>query len=453
MATTGIWKIEKRLDHVIKYTANVEKTINEDYSKNNYMNLHNVIDYIEADYKTEKQYYVSGINCSIKNAMEEMIITKRRFDKTDGILGFHAFQSFKEGEVTPKQAHDIGLRLAEEMWGDRFEVLVSTHLNTKHIHNHFVLNSVSFVDGKKYYDKRETYARLRQLSDAICEEFGISFLKEKKCRRSKINYSNYYKKDVERSNYHTIAKEDVDRAILQAYSYRDFENLMKKMDYELIYRAGKLSVKRYPYKKNIRISRAFGEEYTVDNIINRIDKEQALRIPFIEEYGIKKSTRKDFFINTTHKKSKLYKLYLHYCYLLKKFPQRHPNKRLPASIRADVIKMETISEEAKLLNRYKINTYEQFLLFKNEKKYNLNDLKDKRDKLWYKHKIVTIDERKEVRNEIDNLTKSIEELRREVVLFEGIEKRTHKIENNLEELDKQNLKEKEGREKDNEFIR
>ena len=64
------------------------------------------------------------------------------------------------------------------MWGDRFEVIVSTHLNTKHYHNHFVINSVSFKDGKRYYDKRETYARLRQLSDSLCEEYGLSVLKE-----------------------------------------------------------------------------------------------------------------------------------------------------------------------------------------------------------------------------------------------------------------------------------
>lgn len=104
-----------------------------------------------------------------------MFITKQQYNKTGDILGFHAFQSFKENEVTPEQAHEIGVRLAQEMWGDRFEVIVSTHLNTKHYHNHFVINSVSFKDGKRYYDKRETSAKLRQLSDSICEEYGLLF--------------------------------------------------------------------------------------------------------------------------------------------------------------------------------------------------------------------------------------------------------------------------------------
>lgn len=192
IATTGIWKVEKRLDHIIDYTTNIEKTLNSEYGKETYYDLHNVIDYVEADFKTEKQYYVSGVNCNVETAYEEMIITKQQYNKTGGILGFHAFQSFAEGEVTPEQAHLIGLKLAEEMWGDRFEVIVSTHLNTKHYHNHFVINSVSFKDGKRYYDNRTTYARLRELSDSLCQEYGLSVLEEKPCRNSKINYANYF---------------------------------------------------------------------------------------------------------------------------------------------------------------------------------------------------------------------------------------------------------------------
>ena len=78
IATTGIWKIEKRLDNVIDYTTNIEKTINSDYGKDSYYDLHNVIDYVEADYKTEKQFYVSGVNCNPKTALEEMTITKEQ---------------------------------------------------------------------------------------------------------------------------------------------------------------------------------------------------------------------------------------------------------------------------------------------------------------------------------------------------------------------------------------
>ena len=345
MATTGIWKIEKRLDNVLEYTTNIEKTKISDYGNDSYYDLHNVIEYVEADYKTEEQYYVSGINCSPETALEEMKITKEQFGKTTGILGFHAFQSFAEGEVTPEQCHAIGVRLAEEMWGDRFEVVVSTHLNSNHYHNHFVINSVSFKDGKRYYDKRETYAELRRLSDSLCEEYGLSVIQEKPCRNSKINYSNYQKNANNRVNYYSIAKQDLDRAIGMATSYYDFEDLMKAMDYELIYRSNKLSIRRSPYKKNIRIERYFGNEYSIDRITQRIEEEHINRIPFIEEYGNKPKQKADYY--KRRKPKGIYALYIHYCYLLKVFPKKYPYQRLSPAIRADVIKMESITNEEK----------------------------------------------------------------------------------------------------------
>ncbi len=453
MATTGIWKISERLDNVIKYTTDVEKTVNGAYSNNNYYNLHNVIEYAEADYKTEKQFYVSGLNCSPETALEEMIITKKQFNKTNGILGFHAFQSFKEGEVTPEQAHAIGVKLAEEMWGDRFEVVVSTHLNTNHYHNHFVINSVSFVDGKRYYDKRETYAELRRISDSICEEYGLSVLKEKACRNSKINYANYSKGTIERNNYYTIAKEDLDRAISQAYSYQDFEKLMKAMDYELIYRANKLSIRRSPYKKNIRIERYFGSDYSIDKITERIETTHSTRIPFIEEYGRKKKIYNKPTYNKEKRKG-IYGLYIHYCYLLKVFPKKYPYQKLPPSIRADVRKMERISEETKLLVRNNLKTNEQFFSFKEQKSKELTNLLDKRSKLWYKHKKSKSKvEKDQLKKEIDEINKQIEPIRKEVVLCKEIEERTPKLEQNVNEFNQEQENQNRKEVEKNELIR
>ena len=138
MATTSLWKVENRLDKVIKYTTNIDKTKNENYETNFYRDLHNTIEYAKADFKTEEQVFVTGINCSKDTAFKDMIQTKKHFGKEKGILAYHGFQSFAEGEVTPEQAHEIGVKLAEELWGDKYEVVVSTHVNTNHIHNHFV---------------------------------------------------------------------------------------------------------------------------------------------------------------------------------------------------------------------------------------------------------------------------------------------------------------------------
>lgn len=271
MAVTKIWKVVKRMDHVISYAKDENKTKIEFNQKYEMLvdDLQNVIDYARNSDKTEKEYFVTGINCDSDSAYEEMQDTKRYYNKKDKILAFHAYQSFAEGEVTPELAHQIGVQLANEMWGDRFQVVVSTHLNTKHLHNHFVINSVSFKDGYKYYSNFENTALLRKTSDELCEEYGLSVLEEKKCK-SGINFEDFYKKHIQESDYHKEVKEDLDYAIKNSYTTKDFHRILESMGYHYYYRAGKLSVRREPYKRNIRVERAFGEEYSVDNITKRI---------------------------------------------------------------------------------------------------------------------------------------------------------------------------------------
>ena len=175
MATTSIWSIKNNLKQSINYIINPEKTINKDHGKKSYNYLE--INTTKYNFKNEKVCYVCSLNCSEDNLYEDMKFTKERFRKTDGILAFHGYQSFKENEVTPDIAHEIGVKFAEEMFKD-YEVVVSTHQNTNHIHNHFILNSVSFKTEKKYNNNRPNLSKLGQISDAICSEYGLSVLDE-----------------------------------------------------------------------------------------------------------------------------------------------------------------------------------------------------------------------------------------------------------------------------------
>ena len=111
--------------------------------------------------------FVTGVNCSPERAVDEMMITKNRWPDRGNRLLYHGYQSFTPGEVTPEQAHSIGVRMARELWGDRFEVVVATHLDREHLHNHFVINAISFLDGRKFIWDRE-YPRMRQRSDELC---------------------------------------------------------------------------------------------------------------------------------------------------------------------------------------------------------------------------------------------------------------------------------------------
>ena len=133
MATTGFWPVKSRLKDVIDYAENPDKTIDRKCVDED---LWYVIRYSENDSKTDKKMYVSGINCSPKTAYEQMSATKARFGKQGGNVAYHGYQSFKTGEVTPEEAHQIGIRTAKRMWGSRFEIVVTTHLNTDNIQNH-----------------------------------------------------------------------------------------------------------------------------------------------------------------------------------------------------------------------------------------------------------------------------------------------------------------------------
>ena len=444
MATTKIWDIQSRLDNVIDYVVNEKKT-----NADSYYNLHRVVEYAKASYKTEEQLYVTAINCSEDNVVQEMMETKKIFDKEDKILGYHAFQSFCEGEVTPEVAHKIGIKLAEELWGDRFQVVVTTHLNTNHIHNHFVLNSVSFIDGKKYYDNNETYALMRQTSDNLCREYGLNVLEEKptKC---KIDYTLFYKQYLKKSNYHTQTKQDIDYAITQSNTYKEFENLMKAMDYELIYRAGKLSIRKEPYKKNIRIARAYGDDYEIDRIKTRIKTENAIKVPF-PEMRSKKVYRSNFKIKNRKKETGIKALYLYYCYLLKIFPKTEKRRKTPVSIKADVQKMERISQEARLLCSKDIKTTKELSLYMNTLQKEISSLEEKRDKLYYQNTKLKKEEKQENYNELSIIAGKIQYLKKEVKMCREIEERVPQIKENIKELNEEKQKGKE--EKDYEYSR
>lgn len=118
LATTKIWPVKGRLDHLINYVLNPSKT--------------------------EQQFLATGINCAPPSAIAEMNATKRLFGKTGGTVAFHAYQSFIPGEATPEIAHEIGTRLDRELWDGSFQIVVTTHLVKGHIHNHIAINSVGF---------------------------------------------------------------------------------------------------------------------------------------------------------------------------------------------------------------------------------------------------------------------------------------------------------------------
>lgn len=160
MATTSLWRVKGYIGKVLMYAENPDKTTAPEAIKVpanlNTDSLEDVIAYAGRESATNQCQLVTGRNCNAATARQDMMVIKEKFCRCDGTIAYHGYQSFRQGEVTPEQAHNIGIQLADELWGDRYQVLVCTHVDKdSHLHNHFVINTVSFVDGIKFHCQRQ----------------------------------------------------------------------------------------------------------------------------------------------------------------------------------------------------------------------------------------------------------------------------------------------------------
>lgn len=319
MATTSIWRVNGWLGKVVGYVENPDKTDNPKFFEA--QGLDDVIGYAVSANKTEKaddenaevvQSFVSGINCMTATARAEMLMVKKQFGKKNGTVAYHGYQSFARGEVTPEQAHEIGVRLAQKLWGEKYQVVVATHLDKEsHLHNHFVLNTVSFVDGKKYHRTAKDYHDMQTESDNLSREYGLSVIENPRYGKGK-QYGEWRAEQEHRPTWRGLIKADIDTAVRQSMTERQFFDALKKLGYEI--KIGKdISVKPPKKERYFRLMRNFGEEYSIDNIRKRI-----LSQSHVEKSLPRKTkayrTKSNF--KTAKKFTGFRALYIYYCYLL-----------------------------------------------------------------------------------------------------------------------------------------
>jgi hypothetical protein len=448
MATTKIWDVKGWLGKVVIYIENPAKTENPafyekaDMTETQAQGLSDVIEYAVNSAKTEKQFYVSALNCSTLTARNEMMAVKKRYGKEDGIVAFHGYQSFAEGEVTPDMAHEIGVRLAEELWGERFQVLVATHLDkANHIHNHFVLNSVSFLDGKRYNDCTATYRKMRELSDRLCREYHLSVIDNPKPGKTK-QYGEYRAEKEGRYTYRGMVKADIDRIIEQAATDRQFFYLLKKAGYE-VKRGKDITVRPKDKPRGLKLERNFGEEYSYENICNRILNKKRTMPPA-------QKTEKKYYRITVQKGKAgkiggLRGLYYHYCFALGTLPKRKISPaKLHFLLREDLTKLNQIVKETRLLGTYHIGTDTELFLFQQKRKDEMEQLSERREKLRKQSRTKAGKEKaEELREEIAGLTGEIRKCREEVVLCDKIAERSQVMKEKLRTVQSERLQGKE----------
>jgi len=410
MATTAIWKVKGSLGRVVDYAANPDKTT---FTPEEMQGLRDVMDYMTQDYKTEEQRYVSGVNCIPEIARDEMMMVKRQFGKEGGIIAFHGYQSFAPGEVTPEQAHEIGLELAKRLWGDRFQVVVATHLDREHIHNHFVLNSVSFVDGKKFNDCNATYALMRRTSDELCREQGLSVIEAPEQGRT-MSYDAWEAEQKGKPTWYNQIRRDVDSCITRSFLFEHFIANLKKQGYEV--KQGKYIAVRPPGKERFVRLKILGDNYTEEAIQQRIRAHEQTPLyhrppsPPRRKYAIKGKPKKLTGFRV---------LYYHYLYLLGKLKKSTAPPRKSRYLMDEIIKFDRYVERFKFLTKYHIDTIEQLHTMEGAVQADIDALTEQRMALYRQKR--KDPENETLFSEIQSINQSIQSRRRELRICARIE--------------------------------
>lgn len=461
MAYTSIWRVKGWLGKSLIYIENPEKTTNPLVYSNvtddkQRQNLQDVIAYAVNQNKTSRvneeteimDQFVSGINCFPATARTEMLAVKKRYGKEDGTIAYHGIQSFAPGEASPYLVHQIGIELAKRLWGDKYQVVVATHLDKEnHLHNHFVVNTVSHIDGIKYHRTKADYQEMRRISDELCREYGLSTIENPNPMKGK-HYGEITAEQRGRSTWRGIIKNDVDEAIRTSMTERQFYGQLRKMGYEV--KLGKyLYVKPQGKERFVRLSRQLGEDYTIESIRNRILCQQQPSRTMPEPKTRTSCGKMKGSYQKAKKATGLRALYLHYCYLLGVFPKKkkQSRKRLHFLLKEDLLKLDQITKEAKLLGKHRIDTAEQLSSYQSELGQRIALLTAQRKELYRKQRTVAVKDDTElaltIKSEIAAKTTELRYLRQEVKLCEGIANRSDVIKERIKTVHEEETKRKE----------
>ena len=446
MAVTSLWRVRGYIGKVLLYAENPDKTANPEAIPSaadaNREVLEDVIAYAGREAATNQRQLVTGVNCTAGTARSEMIAVQKRFRKEDGTIAYHGYQSFRKGEVAPEQAHRIGIRLAEELWGERYQVLVATHVDKEsHIHSHFVINTVSFVDGRKFYRSNEDYARMREVSDRLCREYGLSVVRRPEGRRE--NYSAWSAEKNGKPTNRSLIRADIDRAIAASLTGAEFFRVLADMGYELKLTAESGKTLRRPSLRPQGSARFYrfdrlGEEYTLDAIESRILERIRRQGLFPEDE--QRQYRKYRADHPPRTKAKgIAALYYYYCYelhILFRFPASVP--RLSAAMRQDLRKLDRLDEQTRFLEENQIETYADLDKYQGHASGKITTLTaervDLRNKL--KRTIRTGDEPavEEMKQQIAGVSGEIKKLQESLKICDSVRQRAEDIRAQLDAL-------------------
>lgn len=411
MAYTSIIPV-KRLDNSINYVRDKKKITKGEQAGS----LEDAIAYAMNRDKTERTVFEDAIGCVCTQAYQDMVRTKERFHKTEGIQGYHLVQSFAEGEVTPELAHLIGLELAERLLKGRYEAVVTTHLNTSHYHNHIVFNSVSVVDGKKYHSNaRSYYEEVRKASDNLCRKYGLSIIENKGGRG--MPYSQWQAERDGKPTWRTAIRMDIRETVAESFSWKQFLHNMEQRGYRWKLNRKYIALKAPGMERYVRL-KSLGKSYTEENIRQWVLQPSKRQWPANRE-------------RVPREKKKLTGLQaLYYSYLYQMGVLKRKPKRVSSVLRADIRKLESRIGQMEYLQKHQITTREQLLEHRKPLEAQVLELTKERHRLY---------RREPDCERIHQITEQLKPLRKEIRLCIRIDQHSREIEERMQQAEQLEL--------------
>ena len=427
MATTKIWDVKAHVSKLLAYVANKNKTTMEleVKSDNEAENLAaEILGLPPEHFLHEEKKFVTGINCTPENA-KEIMLSLLSETSNDDIQAYHGIQSFKPGEVDADTAHAISVQLANELWGEDFPIIVATHIDRGHVHNHFCIPATGF-SGKRYHDCNATYKRMRDTSDRLCREYGLSVIENPKQQGSKhIAEVHAEKKGI--PTMRDQIRADIDAVAKQELLTKYFYSRMQSLGYTFERREKYLRIKPYGYNKFFRLDK-LGAGYTEEDIEARVRNNARVR----------QWTPITYYEPTLREKPRgLYALYLHYCYLLGVIPKVIPkNPEAYAAIKEDVRRARMYSEQAKFLGKYFLDTKDDLIQHALKVRAQMDTLYKERQKLRNKMRwMKDLAEMQPIREQIFAISDKLKPLRKEYAMCKDIYDRSDDIQKTVERIE------------------
>lgn len=420
MAYTSVIPVH-RLKASVEYVLDEKKTSRGQNAKS----LEEAVDYALNRAKTEQDLFESAIACTCATAFEDMCRIKEMWHKTGGVQGFHLVQSFAAGEVTPELAHRIGLEFAGQLLQGRYQAVVSTHLNTGHIHNHIVWNSVAIQDGKKYRSNaRSYYTEVRAKSDALCRQYGLSVIETPESEQGKRQYAKWQAEQENRPTWRAAIRQDIDEVINEVFTWNQFLRALENRGYVLRMNRKYITLQSPGKERPVRF-KTLGKDYTPSAIRRRILYPER-NSPAGNERSLPPALRALLSERPTRKVTGLQKLYVIYLFQVGVLPTKPVY--MSYAVREDIRKLDQRIAQVEFILKNEIQDRGQLNEMRCAAEGEINSLLKERRGLY---------RRDPDSPRIQKITARLKELRRTAKLCRDVEEHSLVIEQRLEEARKE----------------